>query len=386
MPDKPIDLKALLSAREHVVTVIVNQREVSGWLSYSIAQSMTTPADAFTLSRPFDRDAWFTCEPDTRINVIVDGAPVISGILDGRSKSAADGTMEITGRDHIGRLVQESADRDSYDNGTLETLLSALMSPWFSKLTFDAGLDRDVRRGKGRHHAAAGTEPIVLKNIVSKYGKIEPGQFKWQLIQQICSEAGLIAYSSGDGTELIVTKPNYTQGVQYVCRHVRSGSQFDSTTKDLRYSENLADAYAHYLCIGTGGTTKEDYASTYRKGWKHDGPNPNGTGDLFHLPKSLILVESAMRSNKEATAIAEREWARRLFKTKAMTAVMPFHGQLSAGTRKTLFAINTIAQVIDEEIDFEQNMLVHSVRFEASRDGGEQTTLEMVPVGTEIAL
>ena len=383
MPDKPIDLKALLAAREHTITVIANQRQVQGWIDYTISQSMVTPADSFTLRRPFDRDAWFTCEPDTRIKVLVDGTAVVSGIIDSRSKQSADGTMEVSGRDLVGRLVQESAPRESFSGLTMVGLVELLARPWFSKVVLDAARDRSLRRGKGRHHAVSGSEPIILKSLQSQYGKVEPGMLKWQLIQKICSQVGICAWSSGDGNELILAKPNYKQSPQYVLRHSAVGSHTDSTCLDLMYSQNLSDCYAHYLCVGSGGSTEEDYGNTYRAGWKHDGPNPNGTGERFHLPKSLIMTEQAVRNNREATQLAEKEWARRLFRSEVTSVEMPFHGQLAAGSRKTLFAINTIAQVIDEEIDLDQNMLVYGVRFEGSRDG-ERTTLELVPAGTEI--
>lgn len=383
MPDKPIDLKALLAAREHTVTIIANQRQVQGWIDYEISQSMVTPADSFTLRRPFDRDAWFTCEPDTRIKVLVDGTPIVSGIIGSRTKQSAEGTMEIAGRDLVGRLVQESAPRESFSGLTMVGLVELLARPWFSKVVLSGLRDRNLRRGKGRHHAVSGAEPIILKTLQSKYGKVEPGMLKWQLIQKICSQVGVLAWSSGDGNELILAKPNYNQAVQYVLRHSAPLSRIDSTCLDMIYSENLEDCFAHYLCVGSGGSTDEDYGNTYRAGWKHDGPNPDGTGDRFHLPKSLIMTEQAVRNNREATQLAEREWARRLFRAETMTVEMPFHGQLAAGSRKTLFAINTIAQVIDEEIDFDQNMLVWAVRFSGSRDG-ERTTLELVPAGTEI--
>jgi prophage tail gpP-like protein len=383
MADKTIDLKALLAAREHVVAVIVNGQQIVGWTDYSISSSMVTPADSFTLRRPFDRDAWAACAPDSRIKVLVDGAAIVTGIIDARSKTGSGGTMEIRGRDHVGRLLQESTPRENYSGLTMHGLVESLARPWFTNVIFDGAQDRALRRGKGRHHASSGTEPVILKSLQSKYGKVEPGTFKWQLIQQICSQVGVLAWSSGDGANLILSKPNYTQGIQYVIRHTKQGSSFDSNCTEMTFGQDLSDCYAHILCVGSGGTTDEDYGRAYRAGWNHDGPEHDGTGRLFRLPKSLIMTEQAIRSNKEATDLAEREHARRLFKSETMSVTMPYHGQVSAGSRKTLFAVNTIARVIDEEIDYDENMIIHGVRFEASRDG-EKTSLELVPVGTEI--
>ncbi len=383
MPDKQLDLKALLDAREHVVSVIVNGKQIVGWIDYSIEHSMVMPADAFTLSRPFDRDAWAACRPDSRIRVLVDGAPVVTGILDARSKRAADGTFEIRGRCHVGRLVQESAPRENFSGLTMHGLIALISRPWFNEVVLDGARDRNLRRGKGRHHAASGNEPIILKTLQSKYGKVEPGMLKWQLIQQICSQVGILCWSSGDGTELILSKPNYNQAPQYVLRHALASSGYDSNVIDMTFTQDLADVYAHILCVGSGGSTDEDYGNVYRAGWNHDGPNEDGTGNRFQLPKSLIMAEQAIRSNAEAKKLAEREHARRLFKSETMTVQMPFHGQTSSGLRKTLFAINTIAHVSDEDIDYEEKMLVHTVRFEGSREG-ERTTLELVPSGTEI--
>ncbi len=384
MPDKRIDLKTLLAAREHVVSIIVNGQQIVGWSDYSISSSMVTPADGFTMSRPFDRDAWAACAPDSRIKVLVDGAPIVTGIIDGRSKSGADGTMQIKGRDHIGRLLDESTPRENFSGLTMHKLIESIARPWFTSVVLTGARDRDIRRGKGRHHAASGSEPVILKSLQSKYGKVEPGMLKWQLIQQICSQVGVLAWSSGDGAELVLAKPNYSQGIQCVIRHTAPGSSFDSNCIELRFAQDLSDCYAHILCVGSGGTTDHDYGRAYRSGWNHDGPEHDGTGNRFRLPKSLIMTEQAIRSNREATDLAAREHARRLFRSETVTASMPYHGQVSAGSRKTLFAINTIARVIDEEIDYDENMIIHGVTFEASRNGGETTSLELVPVGTEI--
>jgi hypothetical protein len=61
-----------------------------------------------------------------------------------------------------------------------------------------------------------------------------------------------------------------------------------------------------------------------------------------------------------------------------------YHGQIISGTTRTLFALDTIARVIDEEIDLDQDFLIYSASFSASYDSGEKTVLQMVPRGTEL--
>jgi prophage tail gpP-like protein len=373
-----------ISHRDHDVSIIVNGRQVDGWLEYQIDDSLVEPASSFTLRRPFDRDAWFLCRRDARVYVLLDGIKIISGFIDTRIRRAADGTLEIAGRCQVGRLLQDAAPRTQYGGLDMKQLIEKLASPWFRTVTFSNARNRRVRRGKGKQ-VAAYNEAIQIP-ARPKNQRIDPGKFRWDIISEVVSAAGCICWSSSDGTELFVGRPNHNQPPQYLCRASGPLSSERSTVIDIEYAENNADRFAKVVSLGAGATSDADFgeAVATRKGVVLDGDNADGTGRDFLYPKTLYMVERSMRDNAEAGRFAARERARRDFLRTSVTVEMPYHGQVIGGTQRTLFAPDTIARVIDDEIDLDDDFLVYSCSYKSSRQNGETTTLMMVPRGTEI--
>ncbi len=370
-----------LERRQHIVSIVIDDREIDGWLEYQIDNSLVEPADSFTLRRPFDRKAWDIITLDSRVRVLIDGVPRIDGFIDKRVKQAQSGEMEVSGRCRIGRLVQESAPRMKYNGQDMVTMLKELASPWFDNVVTSNARNRKLMVGKGGR-PAVGSEPIVLKGS-KKFGRINPGVCRWQVIEQIASAEGLAAWSSADGRELIVGQPNDKQGISYLVQHAADGSTSRSNCIDLEIEESIADSFSVITAMGSGATSPDDYGvnAISRFGiWFDDPTNKtDGTGVRFRYPKRLIVPEQTFNSNKEAQAIAEREAARRDFRSDHITATMPFHS--SAGI---LFAPDTVARVIDEECGLDADYLVYAVSARASRAQGEQTTLTMVPRHTRI--
>lgn len=372
----------------HRVTVVCEGQIVDGWISYSISSSMIEPADAFTLVRPFSNDAWNLLRRDARVRITIDGTIVLTGLIDRRSKDARANTLEIAGRDLSGRLVQESAPSISYEKLTMLEALNRLASPWFGKVTTSDARNRSLRRGKGRR-VPAGNEPLVVNLPVPGRGKVHPGQPRWAVIEDIASQAGYIVWSSADGTELFIGKPNYSQAAQFLFCNARPGSANKTTTKDLKLVEDNGDRYSLIAVVGTGGGDAANYGAnvTSRSGRAFDNHTADGTGRDFLYPKRLLMPERDFDSNQDGLRVAEREQARRDFKRTTVTCAMPDHGQHIGTAAPTIYAPNTLARVIDEDFapTFDGEFLIYACTYEGSREG-QSTSLELVPTGTEIVL
>jgi hypothetical protein len=145
-------------AREHKIAISVNGREIDGFLEHQIDTSLLEAADSFSLTRPFDLDAWTLCSRDAYVRVTIDGRPRAAGFVDTRRKSAAAGTMTIEGRSRAGRLVQESA--PAPPGGATMRGLSRLSVPEGALRTrtpvISAALDESIAliKGKARKKAA----------------------------------------------------------------------------------------------------------------------------------------------------------------------------------------------------------------------------------------
>lgn len=366
-----------MAERRHEVTITIAGQQIGGWIDYQLDVSMLAPASAFSMTRKLDRAAWNLCETDARVQVQIDGIPVMTGLIDDVRWEARAGTLAISGRDLSGRLVQESALGIEFGGLSMAELVGRLASPWYPTVTLKGARDRALRRGKRGHHAPAAAEPVVLNSRVGR--RIEPGDLRWAVIEEIVTQPGYLAWGSGDGKELIVAPPNYDQGVQY--------SLSPATCLELSGSASTGDGYSQIQVIGSSRGTDADYglAPSGRSGVALDFPGPEGIGGDFQRPKRLIVVDKSVRNAAEATRQAERERRRRNQRRRTVVAECRGHGQAIGSAPPALFTINTLARVEHGVIGFDERYLVTGCSYQARRDA-ETTHLQLVPRGTELTL
>lgn len=369
----------------HRVSIAIGGDQLDRPIDYDIQSSMVEPTDGFRITLPFSLKAWKLCRLDAEVQIAIDGVTMLDGFIDDRARLAKDGTMEIAGRDRAGRLVQESIPSVSgYDGLQLVEAVKRIATPWFTTVTLSDARNRSVRRGKG-HRAAAAGEPASFsvkgKLDEDHAGRVDPGQTRWNMIEQLCSSVGVLCWSSADGRELVIGEPNYKQAIQYLLRH---SNRNGSTVNDLQLRESVADRYALIEVHGAGTGDEADYGESVASyvGKATDGPNKDGTGRDFLRPKRLVLSQSGLRSNAEAARAAARDMKRRGFRRRQLTIEAPLHGQILMGATPTLFAPNTLARVIDDDLELDETWLLYACGFRGSR-GAESTNLMLVPRDTE---
>jgi prophage tail gpP-like protein len=370
------------ATRFHTVAVTIGDQQIQDWTDYEISSSIIEPCDTFQLTRPLSTEAYNLCALDAKVTVSIDGVSVIEGLVDKRTLSMREGTIGISGRDKVGRLIQESIPKSGgYDGLNLVEAVKQLASPWFSKVTLSNARNRSLRRGKGSK-APSGTEPLVIAGK-GKSGRLDPGEMRWQVIEDLCAQAGLLCWSAGDGRELILGKPNYQQETQYHFIHSVDGS----TCKTLQFDDDISDAYALIEVHGTASGDDAEYgASVRRVGKARDGTASDGTGKLFRLPKRMLLAQQPAKSQAEADRSAVAEMTRRTFRVHTAQVEAAAHGQILGRSSPTLFTPDTIARITSKVAEYKHDALwwIHTVKYRANRSGGETTMIDMVPVGTQV--
>lgn len=381
----------------HNIRVIVNGAVIDGWTGYHVESSLLTPTDAFSMRRPFNAEAWNLLRRDSDVTIQIDGTSILRGFVDRRHKRSKAGTMEISGRDRAGRLVDESAPRIDYSGMTTIAALKELIAPWFDQVELNGARDRVLRRGKGKgKRIAGGAEPVVDISIrVPRRGVVHPGQTRWQVIHEIASRSSCIAYSSSDGRSIIFGQPNQTQDAQYLLVHAAPANRRGGTeyVTDMEIIEDDGDRFSLLLCAGVGGQSDTNYGRNVIDGrgvaFDNFANRRDGTGRDFIHPKRLFLPEKDFETYGDAQRVADNEQARRDMKRHMVTVNASMHGQfLFPGSPPTLFAPGCIAHVIDEDQSphMEDDYLILSCAYSSERDQGENTTMHMVPRGTEILL
>jgi prophage tail gpP-like protein len=368
-----------MTAREHVVSLVVAGKEIRGWSAYDITTSMLEPVHTFSLELPFNRAAWELCKPDRRVRVRIDDVTVLDGFIDEREVADNEDDLKVSGRNRAGRLMQESAPGIDFRGMDMVQLVTTVASPWYSYVSLTNTRNRRVLRGKGKK-ARAGREPVFV--TTSKGTRIEPGQTRMQVIEEVCQQSEILCWPSGDGYELIIGKPNYAQAPQFrfFMPAENSKRSRESNVQGMGYKESVGDRYSAIIVVGSGKGTDANYGAgvSARIGRDEDSHD-------FSEPKRLIL-EKAVRSSEEASAYARREMNRRNMQGKRVTVSAPLHGQIMAGQYHTIFAPDLAVSVEDERTGLVGQFHIVGCTYRSSRGGGEETTLEFVPRGQELAM
>jgi prophage tail gpP-like protein len=369
--------------REHVVSILISGVEIRGWSTYQFTSSMIDPVDSFEAEIPFNRDAWDRLKPDRPVKVTIDGVVILDGFLDEREVPESDDVIQVSGRDRVGRLVNESAPGVDFRGGDLLGIVRKLADPWFPTVTLSNERNRRILRGKGRK-ARGGREPLYIGT--GKGTRVEPGQTRWQVIEDLCRQAEILAWSSGDGRELILGKPNYTQEPQFSFFMPAIGTTrpFESrSVLGMSVKESTADRYSEIFVVGSGGGTSANYGISVAQ---RAGHAITQTPFDFSRSKRLI-IEKAVSSSREAQALADREMARRDSRARTVTVRAPYHGQRVSGTEWTIFAPDITCAIEDERTGVRGLFQIVACTYRSGdRNQGEETVLEMVPVGTELVI
>ncbi len=376
----------MIETPQHDISVLVDGIQIREFESYAFTSDMLRASDSFSIRIPFNREVWDLCREDSRIRVLIDNTCMLNGFIDERLVPEDDEMVEVVGRDIVGRLIQESAPGFSYAGFDVFDLIRQAADPWFKTVTFSNARNRKVMRGRGLKAKAAG-EPLKLHGRKKTGTRIEPGQTRWHVIETLCAQAGYLCWSSGDGKELIVGKPNYDQELQYRFFMPAKGSarESESTVRGMGVRRSVADRYSQVIVVGSGVGTDANYgtANISRAASAKNNPlTPDGDGEDFTEPKRLIL-QREVASHAEAQELADREMAQRDAKGDMLTVRCAGHGQVIAGAYTTLFAPDTLASVEDERTGTKGTYLITACTYRSARQG-EETLMTLVRRGAEL--
>jgi prophage tail gpP-like protein len=431
----------------HEISVASLGFHVPGWKNYSITQDILQPANQFQLEVRFTREAWDALPRDAEIEVFVGDVGILSGFIDDRAKvpdRSAGTQLQITGRDRTGRMVDESSPLFRYGGKDLKTIAEDLAGvrdnpQLFSAVRFENKNNRSLLRNVRARQSKFNREPLrallpvpsffstaapivavpiaTLELLAGVAGaaieaapkqrpplidpgiftgkdapkRVEPGSSRWEVLELFLREARLLAWSSGDGDDLIIAPPNYAQDAQYFFYEAGYDSRNrDQTNCSITVNESNGERYSMITAVGSARGSDADYGSniTKHRATVFDNPNEkiNGVGASFRRRKALLITDDSIRSQKTAIERAEREQQQRDANLLELVISVPGHSQIYSGEEPTLYAVDTIAHVVDEDTGIDDLFYVTSVTYTHSRDEGTRTELRLVPRGTFLSL
>jgi len=353
---------------------------------------MLEVADTWSIRLPFTRDAFQFAGPDNPIVIEINGSPVLTGLIDDSEKIITRDSgsyLQLAGRDRGGRLVDESAPLFTFSGLGIKQLAEKLVLQWFPEVVLQNTTNRRLTSGKSARQAKVSSEPPIGTGGSDKH-KVSPGETRSQVLEFFLERGGLTAWSSADGRQFVVGKPNYSQEPQFQLIAPRLGSRRPPGRDviEVRHKESTGDRYARITVMGAAAGDDTNFgANVRRRATARQGPNPDGTGGSFRIPKELILLDQDLPTAKSAQERVDREMALRESKALELSVVVEGHSQPMSDGTPANWSIDKMVRFVDEEIEARGNpteFLVTKVEFSADRGSGQRTALTLVPKGTDL--
>jgi len=370
---------------DHNIRISCNDKTITGWQGYSITNDVLTPADGFSLSLELTKELWELCSLDSEIGVFIDDTQILSGFIGSRSKtsSMSGTTMVISGRDRVGRLVDESAPQFKYGGLKIKDLAQRIVGDWFGSVTLQNTKNRNLVRSTKARKSKVNREPskdgetittpindsrIVVPGSLGKdfAKKVMPGQSRMQVLEEVCKELRLLAWSSANGKEIFIGLPAYEQDPQYFFTQYADPNQRTNCVITVR--EDIEDMYSEYTVIGANKK------------------RATVSGEGFQQRKRLVFRDDNVKTQADALDRVERERLKRETDKLEIDITVPGHSQIIENTAPVIFAADTMASVVDELTGLSGLYYITAVTFNRSRDSGSTTDLKLVPKGTALQL
>jgi prophage tail gpP-like protein len=328
-----------------VVSVQVNGVEYSGWQTGRIVRSIETIAGCFDLSvseRWADRNEPWPIAEEDEIKVLLDGVVVLVGTVDvvELSYTASEHTIQISGRDRTGELVDCSAKLDKWEflNTPLLTIAKRLCSPYGINVSVQSGLQF----------------PKPETKIA-----ISPGDSSFEVLERACRKAGVLAVSDGKGG-LLLTRAGTARTTTKLVEGeniLSARSRFDFT-----------DRFYEYVVMGQHSGTDEFSGETAAA----------VLGSAKDLNVRRTNRKKVVRPDGNVTPEHSKQLAQ-------------FHATVSAGRGDTvnatvqgwkqadgsLWPVNVLVPVRSPRIRIDGDLLITQVEFSVSPDSGTLTNFTL---------
>lgn len=428
-----------MSERSDFVSLEVSGERIDTWTKYTVDSDLLTDADAFHLTvelggRGDDfKDEFLRATRLLRENAACQlfiGADVhggartralqLTGYIDRARISVTrerGAVIEVTGRDKAGVLGDSAASpsliREASAGATFADVARAAVAPWSIQVISDqsaartiltgaAGLTPEQRlrveqaRAQGidarfmTQHIMreaqrvgrpideyTGTSASARARRRSSSGRVgsdvererigeaapHPGESIWGFLHRHAERLHIQMWMSPDG-KLILGTPDYSQPSRY--RFVRRFT--NDPTDPNNFSDGTAerDGSELFSKVTVYGHTRsrDERRSPFRAVVKND---------TVPFRRTKIVQQQDVSSQEEAEAAAHRVMREGIAMSEVLTVDADDHGQ-----GRYLYAIDTMADVVDEYSEIDGPRYVIGRTFERTRDRGTRTQLKLI--------
>lgn len=429
-----------MTERSDFVSIEVDDQRIDVWTEYSVTSDLLTPADAFTLTVELgagrgqaSKDEWqrlrrlLVANASVKLYVGADvhgGARTralqLTGFIDeatvmvGRSGAV----LKIEGRDLAGHLCDSAAPlsliREADENVTLADLARDAVAPWGIPVISDATAARNIRTGassltpeqrlrveqarvqgisprlmtqhilreaqeakqpidervgttpSARARARSSTEAGVgsdIERLTVANASPRAGETVWSFLARHAERLHVMMWFSPDG-KLILGSPDYGQTSRY--RFVRRFTNDPADPNNFTEGSvktNGADRYSKVTVFGR--VHGHDVTRSRIRAVVKDDTMPFERRKIEHLQDCTTQAH--------ANSAAKRIMREGLAMSEVIELNADDHGQ-----GRYLYAVDTMADYVDEYAEIDAPRYVISRTFTRSRESGTRTSLRLI--------
>lgn len=431
-----------MTSRSDYVSVEVAGERLDVWTEYRVTSDLLTPADAFSLTLEVGagrgqlaQRAWARvrdlCTPLAQVQLFI-GADIHGGSrrralqLTGRIDEPEIGVsrdggavLRIEGRDNAAYLVDSCAPvgllRELGEDATFIDLARAAVAPWGIQVITDQSAARNVLTGasgltpeqrlevegavaqgidrrfvtqrvireaqragrpldeyvgadasdRARERSSSGMVPSDVERQRVAEASPRAGETVWTFLERHAERLGILMWMGPRG-DLVLGSPDYTSPALY--RFVRRFTNEPSDPNNFQDGTSKRSGAERYSKVTVYGRSHgADVSRSRISAVAEDATMPFVREKIEHVP-SCTTAEQANRA-------AKRIMREGVAGSDVLELTADDHGQ-----GRYLYAINTVADVVDEYSDADGRRFVVSRTFERSRDRGTSTELKLLPL------
>lgn len=432
--------------RSDFVFLEVEGRRIDTWTSYKVDSDLLVPADAFSFELGFgsigtsDGDRTKARAFAELRDLVAPGARVrvyVGDDVTGRNRSrylqlsgritehevdvGADGgtVLRVTGRDDAWPMVQSHVPVSLVrEQGTsFIALVRAAVAPWSIEVVTDASAARDILTGRSglsgeqellveqaraqgidpalmrrslvrraareqkpldtflgttssdraRDRSSSGQTPSDIERITLREARPRPGETVWEYLERHARRLGVMMWMNPRG-QLVLGSPHYSQAPLYsFVRRFVNRDDDPNTILGGPVRDTIDERVSRVTVYGR--THGDDVERARVRATASDADMPLAIEHVVH--------DNDIRTEAEANRRAKRELAEATARSRTVEYALPDHGM-----GRYLYAVDTMARVVDEWAGIDEAMYVTGRTFMRSRDAGTSTTVRLARRGS----
>lgn len=323
------------------VSLQINGQAYGGWTSVRIERGIEQMAGRFSLAvteRWPDQPTARPIHPGDACRVSVDGETLITGFVDDVEPgySSEDHTVQVSGRDATGDLVDCAADYGQWKGQTLAQLARTLCRPFGITVT-----------------------DLAHDDYVFTALETDSGETVFDLLDRAARHAGVLLVSDGAGG-LVITRTGTARAptALELGRNILAG----------RGAFSHRDRFSEYRVIGQApGTDSWNGA---------DASEPVATVTDDRIRRYRPTIVDAEETITPAQASRRAQWQRNVAFGRSLSVSYTLAGWRHAGG---LWSPNELVTVADSFMGLTVNWLIVAVAFSMDGSEGELTELTLMP-------